>query len=112
MVLRDSPGVRWELTNIIRHGAVAKTLFLFDPSAKDPHIWQALAAVIEPLFKAASLVPPEFKFHDRPIGFYFEARELVEIVNCWWTATSYRTAYSHFLTARQSDTHTPVAELA
>ena len=100
MVLRDTDGVRWELARIIGEGAAKKTLFLFNPSAKDPSAWQALAALILASFEAAGLVGPRFAFQGRPIGFYFDTSELVEIENSHWTATSYRTVYSHFLAAR------------
>src|SRR5262245_45353171 len=81
MVLRDTEGVRWELARIIDDGAAQRTLFLFDPSAKEPKTWQALAAVILPPFKVSGLVAPDFAFRGRPIGFYFDSGELVEIEN-------------------------------
>jgi len=102
MVLRDTEGVRWELALIVSGNAAYKTLFLFDPSAKDAQAWQALVAWTLPPFKAAGLVAPDFAFQDRPIGFYFDMGELVEIENVHWTATSYRTAFSHFLSLRAS----------
>jgi hypothetical protein len=97
IVLRDTEGVRWELAQIISADAAQKTLFLFDPSAKDPEAWQALAALILPPFRAVGLFAPDFAFQRRPIGFYFHADQLVEIENVHWTTTSYRTAFSHFL---------------
>jgi hypothetical protein len=100
MVLRDTEGVRWELAQIISADAAQKTLFLFDPSAKELEAWQALAALILPPFEAVGLVARDFAFQGRPIGFYFDNGELVEIENIHWTTTSYRTAFSHFLGGR------------
>jgi hypothetical protein len=97
IVLRDTEGVRWELAQIISRNAAQKTLFLFDPSAKHPEAWQRLAALILSSFEAVRLVPRDFAFQGRPIGFYFDTGQLVEIENIHWTTTSYRTAFSHFL---------------
>jgi hypothetical protein len=46
IVLKDTEGVRWELARVIGEGAASKTLFLFDPVAKDPGVWQTLAKMI------------------------------------------------------------------
>jgi hypothetical protein len=97
IVFRDTEGVRWELAQIISLDAAQKTLFLFDPSAKDRDAWQALAALVLPPFQAVGLVARDFAFQGRPIGFYFHTGQLVEIENVHWTTTSYRTAFSHFL---------------
>ena len=97
IVLRDTEGVRWELAQIISRDAAQKTLFLFDPSARDPDAWQALAALVLPPFRAAGLFARDFAFQSRPIGFYFHTGHVVEIENVHWTTTSYRTAFSHFL---------------
>ena len=97
MLVRDSPGVRWELARVIREGAAAKTLFLLDPGIKDSADWEALATMLVPLLHGAGFAPPAFEFRSRPIGFFFRGGKLVEIVNHNRTATSYRTAFSHFL---------------
>jgi hypothetical protein len=97
IVLRDTEGVRWELAQIISRDAAQKTLFLFDPSARDPDAWQALAALVLPPFQAVGLFARDFAFQGRPIGFYFHTGQVVEIENVHWTTTSYRTAFSHFL---------------
>ena len=97
IVLRDTEGVRWELAQIISRDAAPKTLFLFDPSARDPDAWQALAALVLPPFQAVGIFARDFAFQGRPIGFYFHTGQVVEIENVHWTTTSYRTAFSHFL---------------
>jgi hypothetical protein len=43
------------------------------------------------------VAPQGFEIQFRPIGFFFQSERLVEIVNTHRTATSYRTAFSHFL---------------
>ncbi len=97
ILLKDTDGVRWELSKVLSENAVQKTLFLFDPIGKDPNSWQTLANAILPEFEAAGLIAPGFAFQGQPIGFYFKSGELVEIENANWTTTSYRTAFSHFL---------------
>jgi hypothetical protein len=100
IIVRNSEGVLWELSRIIAQGAARKTLFLFDPSAKDPSVWSAIAASILPVFAEAGLVGPAFAFAGQPLGFYFETPDVVEVQNSHWTATSYRTAFSQFLASR------------
>jgi hypothetical protein len=97
ILLKDTDGVRWELSRILNQGAASKTLFLFDPIAKDPDAWQKLVKTILPLFEVSGLIPPRFSFEHRPIGFFFKNSGVVEIENRNWTTTSYRTAFSHFL---------------
>jgi hypothetical protein len=60
-----------------------------------------LAKAVLPIFGAAGLVPSSFEFKGQPMGFYFKDGHLVQIENANWTTTSYRTAFSHFLTERQ-----------
>ena len=97
LLLKDSAGVRWELERVIRDGAASKTLFLLDPAIKDDGVWQNLAQTVVPLLQSATLAPDSFGLQSRPIGFYFDGGKLVQIVNANRTATSYRTAFSHFL---------------
>lgn len=97
LLLKDSAGVRWELERVIRESAAAKTLFLLDPAIKDAADLEALAGTVVPLLQGAGIAPPGFSFESRPIGFYFQGGKLVEIVNRNRTATSYRTAFSYFL---------------
>ncbi len=99
MLVQDSAGVRWELARVIREGATAKTLFLVDPRIKDAPHWEALAKMVVPLLHSAGTAAPGFEFQSRPIGFFFQGGKMVEIVNRNRTATSYRTAFSHFLAA-------------
>lgn len=100
MLLKDTDGVRWEFARVIDEGATFKTLFLFDPSGRDPRDWKTLEKMVVPLLRSAGVAPQDFEFQARPIGFYFQQGRLVEIVNSNWTATSYRTAFSHFLATR------------
>jgi hypothetical protein len=100
IVVQETEGVRWELTQIISRDAARKTLFLFDPSAKDAEAWQRLTALALPPFQAAGLIARDFRFQGHSIGFYFDTGRLFEIKNVHWTTTSYRTAFSHFLAKR------------
>jgi hypothetical protein len=100
IVVKDSDGVRWELAAIIREGATAKTLFLFDPGVKSAEDWQTVAKLVVPMLQHAGVAPPGFELQSRPIGFFVRNESVVEIVNDNRTATSYRTAFSHFLAAQ------------
>jgi hypothetical protein len=100
MVLEDTKGVNWEISKVLAEGAATKTLFLFDPGSKDPHLWRTLADKMLPQFAAAGLLPSGFTSQERPIAFHFRNGDAVEIVNRNWTATSYRTAFSSFLAER------------
>ena len=97
MLVKDSEGVRWELARVIREGAAAKTLFFVDPAIRTSADWQTLAKMLIPLLQDAGLAPPGLDFESRPIGFFFAGGKMVQIVNDNRTATSYRTAFSHFL---------------
>lgn len=97
VVVEQTEGVRWELERIIALGAVSKTLFFFHPKVRDPQEWGAAASMVRPILERAGLAPPDFAFQSRPLGFYFQGSALIEIVNAHWSATSYRTAFSHFL---------------
>lgn len=97
MLLKDTDGVRWEFARVISEGATFKTLFLFDPAAKDSEDWETLERMVVPPLESAGVAPQDFEFQSRPIGFFFHSGSLVEIVNANRSATSYRTAFSHFL---------------
>jgi hypothetical protein len=97
MLVKDSDGVRWELARVIREGATLKTLFLLDPGVRTAEDWETLTKMVVPLLQSAGVAPPRFEFQSRPIGFFFQSGRMVEIVNNNRTATSYRTAFSHFL---------------
>jgi hypothetical protein len=97
MLMKDTDGVRWEFARVIGEGAAFKTLFLFDPAVRNSEDWERLEKVVVPLLQSAGVAPQGFELQSRPIGFFFESERLVEIVNTNRTATSYRTAFSHFL---------------
>ena len=59
-----------------------------------------LETMVISALQRGGIVPPEFTFSSRPIGFFFQSGALVEIVNANGTTTSYRTAFSHFLAER------------
>ena len=99
-LLNGTGGVLWELENVLSHSAFAKTAFLIDPRAKDNELWQNLTQRIVPMFAKAGVLAPDFQFAGHPIGFYFSRDGLVEIENTNWSATSYRTALSHYLSER------------
>lgn len=102
VVLRDTEGVLWEYATILDSGAeiIGKTLFFFDPAAKDPEAWQALAEKVVVKLKAAGVVSPHFSFQRRPLAFIVKDGSVVEIQNDNWSSTSYRTAFSFFLSQR------------
>ena len=97
MLMKDTDGVRWEFAQVIGEGATFKTLFLFDPAVRDSEDWETLEKMVVPLLQSAGVATQGFEFQSRPIGFFFQSGRLVEIVNTNRTATSYRTAFSHFL---------------
>jgi len=99
VVVKDSEGVRWELSRILREGAAPKTLFLYDPAIRTSADWEGLAKMWLPLLEEAGLAPRRLDLQSRPIGFYFDGDTMIEIVNAHRTATSYRTAFSCFLSA-------------
>jgi hypothetical protein len=99
IVLKDSDGVRWELAAIIREHATSKTLFLLDPAVRSSEDWRTLAKMVVPMLQDAGVAPPGLEFQSHPIGFFVQNESVVEIVNNNRTATSYRTAFSHFLAA-------------
>jgi hypothetical protein len=100
LLLNSTGGVLWELENVLNHSAFAKTVFLIDPRAKDKELWQNLTKRIIPMFAKAGVLAPDFQFAGHPIGFYFSGDGLVEVENTNWSATSYRTALSHYLSER------------
>jgi len=100
ILLNSTEGVLWELENVLSHSAFAKTVFLIDPRAKDNEVWQNLTTRIIPMFAKAGVLPADFQFAGHPIGFYFSRDQVVEIENTNWSATSYRTAFSHYLSER------------
>jgi len=97
MLIKNTDGVHWEFERVIAAGATSKTLFFFDPNASDLADWQTLENMVVPLLQRTGVAPPDFDLQSRPIGFYFQNGNLLEIANANRTATSYRTAFSHFL---------------
>jgi hypothetical protein len=97
MVIKDTPGVRWEVERILAEGAAAKTLFFFHPEAREPTAGMAARSMVVHWLEQAALLPREFEFASVPVGFYFQDGAVVELANANWSATSYRTAFSHFL---------------
>ncbi len=97
LVMKNSEGVRWEIARVVAEGAAPKTLFLFDPALDGPAEWEELEGMLVALLASAGAAPEGLAFANRPIGFYLQGDALVEIVNENRTATSYRTAFSHFL---------------
>ena len=97
LVMKNSQGVRWEIARVVAEGVAAKTLFLFDPTLHDAAERESLARTLVPLLASVGAAPTDLSFAAATIGFYFQQGTLVEIVNENRTATSYRTAFSHFL---------------
>jgi hypothetical protein len=96
-LLNTTEGVLWELKHVLALGAGAKTLFLFDPKSRDEQEWQSIADAVIPIFVQHGLMCPTFRFFAPAIAFYFEGGRVVQIANSNWSATSYRTAFSNFL---------------
>jgi hypothetical protein len=97
LVMKNSEGVRWEIARVVAEGAAPKTLFLFEPTLKDAAERETVARTLVPLLQSGGAAPQGLAFAAATIGFYFRNDTLVEIVNENRTATSYRTAFSHFL---------------
>ncbi len=97
LVVEESPGVRWEIDRILADGAVDKTLFFFQPSVGRSAGSTLAETMMLDALRRSGAVAQSFEFASKPIGFYFHTGQLVEIVNENWSATSYRTAFSHFL---------------
>lgn len=102
MVLKNTSGVRWEFERIVDEGAVSKTPFLFHPEVRDSEGWESVEKMTVGAMGRAGVVPPDFAFCSRPIGFFVQSGDLVEIANANWSATSYRTAFSYFLAESRS----------
>jgi hypothetical protein len=96
-LLNSTEGVLWELKRVLALGAGAKTLFLFDPKSRDEQEWLSIADAVMPIFVEHGLMSSTFRFFARVIAFYFEGGQVVQIENSNWSATSYRTAFSNFL---------------
>ena len=100
MVIENTPGVQWEIEQVVAQGAARKTLFLFPPQAASAANWPAAGANVLRALGESGEVPSEFEFSSRPIGFYLRNGACIEIVNSNWSETSYRTAFSSFLADR------------
>ena len=105
LLLDWTRGVLWELENVIEQAAAPKTMFLFHPRAQRPEDWQGLTRQIIPVLINNKLLPTDFQFASRAMGFYFVDSELVEIYNSNWSTTSYRTAISCYLSDRAPTKH-------
>lgn len=97
MILKDTDGVRWEFGRVVDQGASMKTLFLVDPAIDTPGEWKTLEEMVVPMLKEVGVTSEDFDLEPRLIGFFFRNGQLVKIMNTNRTATSYRTAFSHFL---------------
>ncbi len=97
IVLKDTDGVRWELSTLVEEDAVSRTLFLFDPSAQDPAVWRRLSAEVHQALPGVVEGAASGRIPEGVIGFWFESGRLASVLNTNWTATSYRTAFSEFL---------------
>ena len=97
MVLKDTQGVHWEFDQVMGQEAVMKTLFLVDPATSKLEEWETLEKMVGPMLQSAGVEQGAFALKPQLIGFFFLKGCLVEILNANRTATSYRTAFSHFL---------------
>jgi hypothetical protein len=99
LLLNTTEGVLWELKHVLALGAGPKTLFLFDPKGRDEGEWRRIADTVLPVFTQQGLISPTFKFSAQAIAFYFDDASVIQIQNENWSSTSYRTAFSYFLSA-------------
>jgi hypothetical protein len=97
MVLKDTDGVHWEFDRVVDQGALMKTLFLCDPAIRRREERETLEKMVAPQLQNAGVAADRFAWDPELIGFFFQKGCLVEIINTNRTATSYRTAFSHFL---------------
>ncbi len=97
LLLNTTEGVLWELKHVLALGAGPKTLFLFDPRASDRAVWESIKDSVLPIFVQEGLFSPKYEFFAQVIAFYFAGVEVVQIENSNWSASSYRTAISYFL---------------
>jgi hypothetical protein len=102
LLLNTTAGVLWELGHVLAQEAGPRTLFLFDPKARDSEAWRSIKDAILPIFVQAGLMLPSFNFQRQVIAFYFAGNQVVEIENSNWSVSSYRTAFSHFLSEQSS----------
>ena len=77
-----------------------KTLFLVDPTVRKAEEREPLEKMVVPILQNAGVASEGFELKSQLIGFFFQNGRLVEIINTNRTATSYRTAFSHFLAER------------
>jgi hypothetical protein len=59
--LRNTDGVRWELSTVLAEAAASKTLFLFDPAAKDAEVWRSVAAGVPATVRVGRLGYPRLR---------------------------------------------------
>jgi hypothetical protein len=100
MVLNTTPGVLTELSMLLNEKVSAKTLFLFDPAARERTAWRSISDRIVARFAQAGLLELDFQFDGQPIAFYFRGAQLVQVENTNWSTTSYRTVVSSYLSER------------
>jgi hypothetical protein len=100
LLLNTTDGLLWELAHVLALGAAPRTLFLFDPRGRDEAEWLSIVAAVLPIFVQRGLISPDFKFLTPVVAFYFEDAKVIQIKNTNWSAMSYRTAFSHFLSER------------
>ena len=89
--------MRWEFDRVIDEAATMKTLFLLDPAVRKSGERETLETMVVPILQNAGVASDGFELKSQLIGFFFQKGCLVEIINANRTATSYRTAFSHFL---------------
>lgn len=101
LVMNRSAGVRWEIDQVLREGALCKTLFLLDPAIGSPVEWARLRDDLPPVLKALTAAS-EAAGAGCTIGLFHRRGSWVQIVNANRSATSYRTAFSCFLAEQQA----------
>ena len=101
MVIDETEGVRWEIDRVMEQAATDKTLFFFNPAARDPEIWSRLSQIALTALTAHGRVAPGFAFSAQPLAFSVEAGRVTEYVNAHWSAVSYRTVFSEYLSGRE-----------
>lgn len=100
MVIDQSEGVRWEIDRLVEERAEHKTLFYFAPAAKDPEIWSSLEHTVQSALGRGAAWPKGYAFRTQALAFSLHGGAVREYVNAHWSAVSYRTVFSEYLSER------------
>ncbi|MGE0502263.1 MAG: hypothetical protein AB7O76_15080 [Rhizobiaceae bacterium] len=100
VVLGETEGIRWEVSQIVGQGMERKTLFMLHPSARTPGEWRRIMSATLALIPGAPEIGIVEPYVAKAIAFHFGPEGLTLVVNDNWSTVSYRTAFSTFLAER------------